>query len=114
MDLVDEVAEPFRSDERFWRSVSASADALATLMLAIAAALALALTVGGVWPLMPFALPAVLLVRAAHNGHASAQDSRASFSSAAEWRDAERLAVARVFRRVLLRNRFQQVHKQNG
>ncbi|MFL6238062.1 MAG: hypothetical protein ACJ735_01025 [Actinomycetes bacterium] len=104
--LGDEVAEPFRSDERFWRSVSASADAVAALVLAVAAALTIELTAGGAWCAVPFAVPTVFLVRAGRAGRASAHQSQASFGSEAEWRNAEREAVAQVFFRVLLRRRW--------
>jgi hypothetical protein len=104
-DLAGDVAEPFRSDSDFWSSVSASADALLTMVLAAAAAVALALTVGPMWSPLPFIAPFVLLVRAALSGHASAQRSRASFPGSAQWRQAERQAVAQVFGRALLRRR---------
>jgi fatty acid desaturase len=104
-DWSDDVAEPFRSDLNFWTSVAASADALVTLVLAAAAAVALALTVGGGWPMLPFVVPAVLLIRAAWCGRASARSSREAFTADQQWRNAERRAVSQVFGKVLLRRR---------
>jgi hypothetical protein len=104
-DWSDDVAEPFRSDQNFWASIAASADALLATVLAAAAAVALAVTVGGGWPLLPFVVPTVLLVRAASCGRASARDSREAFTADSAWRTAERRAVAQVFGRVLLRRR---------
>jgi hypothetical protein len=114
---MDDIAEPFRGDDRFWRSVAASADAVAALVFAIAAAVALKLGVGGAWSFTPFVVPAVFLVRAGLAGRASSNESRASFATEDEWRDAERAAVAQVFGRMLMRNRLRpygQAHKQNG
>jgi hypothetical protein len=104
-DWSDDVAEPFRSDTDFWASVAASADAVLALLLAATAAAALAVTVGGGWPLLPFVVPAALLVRAAVCGRASARNSREAFTAEAQWRAAERRAVAQVFGRMLLRRR---------
>jgi hypothetical protein len=104
-DWSEDVPEPFRSDTNFWTSVAASADALLAVVLAAAAAVALALTVGGAWALLPFLGPAALLVRAAACGRASARLSREAFDDEAQWRDAERQAVAQVFGKVLLRRR---------
>jgi hypothetical protein len=104
-DWSDDVAEPFRSDTNFWTSVAASADALVTLVLAAAAAVALAITVGGTWPLLPFVVPAGLLIRAGQCGRASARSSRDAFAADQQWRNAERRAVAQVFGKVLLRRR---------
>jgi hypothetical protein len=104
-DWSDDVAEPFRSDSRFWASVAASADALLAMLVAAAVAVTLALTVGGPWPFLPFVVPAGLLVRAAWCGGISARNSRESFNGDTQWRAAERRAVAQVFARVLLRRR---------
>jgi hypothetical protein len=104
-DWSDDVAEPFRSDTNFWASVAASADALLTTVLAAAAAVALALSVGGLWPVLPFVVPAGLLIRAGLCGRASARSSRDAFTADEQWRTAERRAVAQVFRKVLLRRR---------
>jgi hypothetical protein len=104
-DLTGDIAEPFRSDTDFWSSVSASADALLTMVLAAAAAVALALTVGPAWSPLPFIAPFALLIRAALAGRTSARRSRAAFDGEAEWRRAERQAVAQVFGRALLRRR---------
>jgi hypothetical protein len=62
-------------------------------------------TVGGVWPLLPFLVPVALLIRAAWCGLASNRDSRETFTGEAQWRAAERRAVAQVFGRLLLRRR---------
>jgi hypothetical protein len=104
-DWSDDVAEPFRSDRDFWASVAASADALLATVLAAVAATALALTVGDAWPLLPFVVPAGLLVHAARCGRLSARRSRDAFAGPEQWRAAERRAVAQVFGRVLLRRR---------
>jgi hypothetical protein len=58
-----------------------------------------------VWSPVPFVLPLALVIRAGLRGRRSAQRSRESFADPAQWRDAERRAVAQVFRRVLLRRR---------
>jgi hypothetical protein len=104
-----QVAEPFRSDPRFWRSVAASAGAAFALVLAVAVAVPLALTVGGLWCLVPFAVPAVFLVRAALTGRASARANRAAFGSKSEWREAERQAVVQAFRSAMTRRRSDRV-----
>jgi hypothetical protein len=104
-DWADGVAEPFRSDREFWSSLAASADALVTLAAAIAVAVVLALTGERAWSILPFAIPAVLTVRAAIIGRSSSRRSRASFDDPKEWRDAERTAVATAFLRVLGRRR---------
>src|SRR5262249_15635928 len=68
------VAEPFAADPAFWRSVCASADALLLLVVAIAAAVVLRVVGVPAWVcVLPFAVPAVLLVRA---GSASARFHR--------------------------------------
>jgi hypothetical protein len=104
---ADAVAEPFRSDQRFWRSVYASADALLAVVIAAVFALALAFGVGGAWVLVPFVLPVPFIARAAHAGWTSSRANRAEFAERRrEWRAAERQAVASVFRHVLLRNRL--------
>jgi hypothetical protein len=105
---AQEIPDPFRSDERFWRSVFASADALLSLSVAIVAAAVVALTVGGGWLAVPFALPLMFVAIAARAGWGSSRTNRAAVAPDAEysWRDAERHAVARVFRHVLLRNRL--------
>jgi fatty acid desaturase len=104
-DWSDDVPEPFRSDRNFWASVAASADAVLAILLAAAAAVALALTVGAAWTLLPFVVPAGLLVRAARCGRLSARSSREAFAGDEQWRVAERRAVAQVFAKVLLRRR---------
>src|SRR6476659_3292642 len=84
-----EVAEPFRSDDRFWRSVAASVFALVTLL---AAAVVTGLV--GSWGALAFALPVLLLAVAATNAKASTAATRPTFATRDEWRDAERQAVA--------------------
>jgi hypothetical protein len=88
--------------------MASSADAAATLVLAIAAAVLLALSVGGLWTMLPFALPLAFLAGAALNGVASARGSRAAFGADGRkgWREAERHAVARAFLPVLRRRRL--------
>jgi hypothetical protein len=111
-DLGERVAEPFRSDPEFWRSVCASADAF--LLLAIAVAGSALLRVAGTgaglaW--LPFALPGILLVRAAasgyrfHRRHAPLPGIVHTIKGELSWRDAERTAVAALFGRALLRSR---------
>ena len=111
-ELGQRVAEPFRSDPDFWRSLCASADAVVLLALAVAVAVALRLfgaPVGLVW--LPFVLPAVLLVRAAAAGSRfhRAQEPRPAVVDTVHgelsWRDAERSAVAAAFGRALVRGR---------
>ena len=112
-ELGERVAEPFRSDPDFWRSVCASADAVVLLAVAVAAAAALRLTgaaTGLVW--VPFALPAIFLVRAAvtgsrfHRGHVPLPAVVATIRGDQSWRDAERSAVAAAFRPALVRRRL--------
>jgi hypothetical protein len=109
-DLGERVAEPFRSDPEFWRSVCASADALVLLGMAAAGSALLGLTgVGLAW--LPFVLPALLLVRAAvtgyrfHRDHAPLPAVVDTVRGELSWRDAERTAVAAVFGRALIRSR---------
>lgn len=106
------IAEPFRSDPEFWRSVCASADAVVALAVTVAGAAAVRLAgapTGLV--LLPFTLPAIFLVRAAvssfrfHRGHQPLPALVDSAHGEQSWRDAERTAVAAVFGRALLRSR---------
>ena len=106
------VAEPFRSDPEFWRSVCASADAVVALVVAVAGAAAVRLAgapTGLV--LLPFTLPAIFLVRAAvsssrfHRRHMPLPALVGTADGEQSWRDAERTAVAAVFGRALLRSR---------
>ena len=90
----NEVAEPFRSDDRFWRSVTASVFALVTLL---AAAVVTALV--GRWGALAFVAPVLLIVVAARNAKASTAVTRPMFASRDEWRDAERRAVAAALAR---------------
>ena len=109
-DLGERVAEPFRSDPEFWRSVCASADAVVLLGMAVAGSALLGL-VGVRLAWLPLVLPAIFLVQAAVSGYrfhrrqaplpALVDTVRGELS----WRDAERTAVAAVFGRALLRSR---------
>jgi len=83
------VEEPFRSDRRFWQSVAAS---LASLVAGAATALAVAL--GGHALAVLAVAPVVLLGVAAGEARASTARTRPQFASRAQWRDAERRAVA--------------------
>ncbi len=111
-ELGRRVAEPFRSDPDFWQSVCASADAVVLLAVAVAGAAALRLAGAGailVW--LPFALPAIFLVRAAvsgsrfRRGHEPLPAVVDTVQGEQSWRDAERAAVAEVFGRALVRSR---------
>ena len=109
-DLGEGVAEPFRSDPEFWRSVCASADAVVLLGVAVAGSALLGLAGAGLaW--LPFVLPAIFLVRAAltgyrfHRGHAPLPACVDTVRGEQSWRDAERTAVAAVFGRALVRRR---------
>ena len=107
------VAEPFRSDPDFWRSVCASADAVILLLVATAGAAALRLAGADTdIALLPFVLPAAFLFRAAVSGtrfHRGQQPLPAVVDTVRgeqSWRDAERIAVAAVFGQALVRNRL--------
>ena len=89
-----EVAEPFRSDDRFWRSVTASVFALVTLL---AAAVVTGLI--GRWGALAFAVPVLLIGVAARNARASTATTRPMFATRGEWRHAERQAVAAALAR---------------
>src|SRR3954453_962715 len=89
-----EVAEPFRSDDRFWRSVTASLFALVTLL---AAAVVAGLV--GRWGALAFAVPLLLLAVAAREAKASTARTRPTFATRDEGRDAERQAVAAALAR---------------
>jgi hypothetical protein len=109
-DLGERVAEPFRSDPQFWRSVCASADAVVLLGVAVAGSALLGLTgVGLAW--LPLVLPVIFLVRAAlaghrfHRGQAPLPARVDTVRGEQSWRDAERMAVAAVFGRALMRRR---------
>lgn len=83
------VEEPFRSDRRFWHSVAASVAALVSVV-----AVVLAVTLGGSGLAFLAVLPVLLLVLAAGEARASTARTRPQFDSRAQWRDAERRAVA--------------------
>ena len=109
-DLGEGVAEPFRSDPEFWRSVCVSADAFVLLGMAVAGSALLGLAGAGLaW--LPLVLPAIFLVRAAvssyrfHRGHAPLPARVDTVHGEQSWRDAERSAVAAVFGRALMRSR---------
>lgn len=111
-DLGESVAEPFRSDPEFWRSVAASADAVVLLAAAVVVAAVLRLAgapVAVVW--LPFALPVIFLVRAAvtasrfHRAHDPLPALVDTARGEQSWRDAERAAVATSFGRALVRRR---------
>jgi len=111
-DVGRGVAEPFRSDPEFWRSLCASADAVALLAVAVACAALLRLTgAGTILVLVPFALPGIFLVRAAasssrfHRRHRPLPALVDTSQGEQSWRDAERTAVAAAFGRSLLRSR---------
>jgi hypothetical protein len=99
------IDEPFRSDGEFWSGLAAITDALVSL--AVAAIVAVVLTVAGTgaWALLPFAVPVVLFARAGRIASRSSRRSRAAFDDPKVWRDAERMAVATAFMRVLGRRR---------
>ena len=109
-DLGEGVAEPFRSDPEFWRSVCASADAVVLLGVAVAGSALLGLA-GARLAWLPLVIPVVFLVRAAvsgyrfHRGHAPLPAVVDTVRGELSWRDAERTAVAAVFGRALLRSR---------
>jgi len=95
------VAEPFRSDPRFWRSLRALLLTLAVLPLGAAAAMVLAVRVGGLAPLVPLVVAALVHGRAGVLGVQSSRRSRAAFAPGPlgqrAWRNAERQAVMRGF-----------------
>jgi hypothetical protein len=95
------VAEPFRSDERFWSSVAASMDAFLALVVSVTV-----FAVVGGWSAAMFVAPAALLARAARHGRASSARTRPTFASKQDWRDAERQAVATAMRGALTRPRL--------
>jgi hypothetical protein len=104
-DWADTVAEPFRSDREFWASLAAGADALLSLAAAAAVAVVMALNGAGAWSVLPFAVPAVLVIKAAMKARSSNRRNQPAFDDRRAWRDAERAAVASVFLRVLGRRR---------
>jgi hypothetical protein len=89
-----EVDEPFRSDERFWRSVAASLLAL----VAVPVAVTLTVLLGPI-AAAAFVVPALLLAVAGREARASTAASRPRFATRDEWRDAERRAVAAALAR---------------
>ena len=109
-DLGAGVAEPFRSDPEFWRSVCASADAVVLLGVAAVGSALLGLA-GARLAWLPPLLPAVFLVQAAvassrfHRGQAPLPAVVDTVRGELSWRDAERAAVAAVFGRALIRSR---------
>ena len=89
-----EVAEPFRSDDQFWRSVTASVFALVTLLAA-----AVVTGVVGSWGAFAFVVPVLLVGVAGRNAKASTAATRPMFMTRDQWRDAERQAVAAALAR---------------
>src|SRR3954453_398829 len=89
-----DVAEPFRSDEPFWRPWGGSLCALVALLAA-----AVVTGVAGRWGAVAFALPVLLIAVAARQGRASTGRPRPTFATSQEWRDAERQAVAAALAR---------------
>lgn len=104
-DWASNIAEPFRSDRDFWKSLAASADALVSLAAAAAVAIVLVLSGERAWSFLPFVVPAVLAARAALIAKASSRRSQAAFADRRAWRDAERTAVASGFFGALRRRR---------
>jgi Flp pilus assembly protein TadB len=109
-DWANRVEEPFRSDAEFWSGLAASADAFITLVAAAAVAIALALTGHPGWAIVPFVVPAALIVRAAVIARTSSRRSQEAFDDHRTWRDAERAAVATSFGHVLRRRRATSRH----
>jgi hypothetical protein len=97
---AQQVGEPFRSDDEFWRAIGLSVDAF----LALVAAVILTLVVGGVAG-VAFVVPGVLLVAASVIARRSSARSREQFGDAAAWREAERRAVAAALPGAVTRRR---------
>jgi len=95
------IAEPFRSDPAFWRSLRAGALALVVVLVCAVAGVALALTTGGALLLLPAGVAVLATARAGVLAVSSSRTSRACFPAGPEgrraWRDAERQAVAHGF-----------------
>jgi len=89
-----DVAEPFRSDDRFWRSVASSLLALLTLLAA-----AVITGLAGRWAAVAFIVPVLLVANAAREARASTARTRPTFATKEEWREAERRAVAAALAR---------------
>jgi hypothetical protein len=83
---------------------AASTDAAISLVAAVAVAVALRLVVAGLWALLPFAVPAGFIVRAALAS--SSRHRRETFADQHAWRDAERAAVTIAFVHVVRRPRI--------
>ena len=80
---------PFRDDPRFWASVGRSVDALWTLVVATALVAAL-----GRYAAFAFVVPVLLIVISGRDARASTRDTQPLFATRADWRAAERQAVA--------------------
>ena len=93
--------EPFAGNADFWRSVAASVDALLTFVVA-----AVVTVLAGPLGAVAFAVPLVLLVRAAVTGRRSEGQTRPTFADRNAWRLAERQAVGRVLGKALVRKRW--------
>jgi hypothetical protein len=87
----ERVDEPFRSDRAFWRSLTASLAAVAALV----AASVVSSVVGGV-AVVAYGVPVVFLLVAATLARSSCAVTRPQFATRAQWREAEREAVARA------------------
>ena len=88
---AERVSEPFRSERRFWRSLSAS---IAAVVAVVAVSLAVALAGGAA--AVAYVVPVALLAAAAAFARSSSAVTRPQFATREQWRDAEREAVARA------------------
>lgn len=83
------VEEPFQHDPDFWTSVGRSSDAFWTLVVATVLVVAL-----GRLAFAAFVVPAALIVLSGRHARASTARTRPLFETRAQWREAERRAVA--------------------
>ena len=93
----DRVNEPFRSDRRFWWSLSASVASVVTLVL-----VSVVVAAAGRAAAVAYVAPLLLLAVAANTARSSSAATRPQFATRELWRDAEREAVASA---LLLRRR---------
>ena len=98
-EWTSSVAAPFRDERQFWASVGLSADALWTLGVATALVAAF-----GRYAVIAFVLPLALLVMSGHAARISTAHTRPLFATRAEWRAAERQAVAAAIPGALTRH----------
>ena len=89
----DRVSEPFRSDRRFWWSLSASLAAVVSLVL-----VSVLVAAAGRGAAIAYVAPLLLLVVAANTARSSSAATRPQFATREQWRDAERNAVAAALR----------------